>query len=92
MSFQMAALIKVTFQGADSSGGAVNISVPGVKVGDVVLSIHNASNPNVGEQGPSNTSVGLFLLQPVAVDDQIHQTGGFDRTATTFTAVLARFA
>lgn len=90
-TFQMAALIKVTFDGADSSGGVQNISVPGVKAGDVVLSIHRADNPNGGEFGPAN-STSPFALQPVLADDHIRQNGGFDLTAVTFTAVLLRFA
>ena len=89
-TFQMAALIKVTFQGADSTGGVVNISVPGVKAGDVVLSIHDPSNPSVGEQGPANGS--KFGLQPVLADDEIRQVYGLDLTGYTWTAILARFA
>jgi hypothetical protein len=77
MSFEMAALIKVTFVGNPSVG---NISVVGPKVGDYVLF--------VVESGGSNITSDFGAI--VTEDDTIPQAGaGID--GLNLTAVLARF-
>ena len=88
-TFQMGALIKVTFQGVDGSSGPspAIISVPGIKAGDVVVSVSHGGS----EMGPGGGPNHYIGDQPIPTDDQINQYGGNDWSALTFTAILVRF-
>lgn len=78
MSFSESALIKVTFNGGTDVNAVV--SVPGLKIGDIVLAIHSGA-------GTWNTE---FFYPLVTADDSLTQAASSDVTATTFTAVVAR--
>lgn len=73
-------LLTATFQGATGPG---NISVPGVKAGDVVLSV---SVPPLGLYFGAN-----FINTSVTADDEVPQTYGGDLSAYTFTVAFLRF-
>ncbi len=76
-TYSETALIKVTFNGGTGLG---SVSVPGVKVGDVVLAIHHGS-------GTWDTTT----FRPyVGTDDTFVQADPTDYSAITFTAVVAR--
>ena len=76
-------LLTANFQGADATSGPVNISVPGVKRGDVLLSY---SSPSLGTYPGSG-----YFYQTVQADDEIYQTAGGDQSSETFSVALMRF-
>lgn len=79
MSVTTSGLIHATFVG-DATGGAGHAaSVPGLKVGDILLA--NTANGNVYLSG--------WFEPVVTVDDEIQQVAA-DLSASTFSAVLFR--
>jgi len=78
MSLKVQDLILVSVQGINGPGA---ISVPGVRVGDVVLITTYSGNIILG--GSS------FLEAAVTVDDQIQQ-GSYNFSGTTFGIYLSR--
>lgn len=76
-TYSETALIKVTFSGINGAG---YVSVPGLKVGDVVLAAHNGALS-------LNTNWFFSLVDTV---DTIYQADSSDNTAKTFTVILAR--
>jgi len=78
-TYSETSLIKVTFNGRNGSG---YISVPGVKVGDILIAPINPPNP---------ISVGEF---PGICDtaDSIFQISEDDHTDRAFVGVMVRFA
>lgn len=81
-TFNITGLIKVTFQGANGSGSPVNISVPGLKVGDSVVRI-------VDTGGGDETSLCELV---VSTDGYIKQTFTGDASTTSLIGFLMRFA
>jgi hypothetical protein len=76
-TYSEAALAKITFNGNTTTG---YISVPGVKVGDMLVVAVNPPNP---------ASPGIF---PVIVDtaDSVYQITDEDFSAIVFTALIVR--
>lgn len=82
MSLVTSHVFHANFNGIDlsSSGGLPGpVSIPGLKVGDIVLAV---------VQGNSRDE-GLFAAM-VTTDDELEQTDFHDYTATTFKAVFFR--
>lgn len=77
MSFNSITTIKATFSGGTAAGA---ISVPGVKVGDVIVQIADAGD----------TARPGYFENMVSVDDEIQQFNSNDFSSITFTAVLVR--
>jgi hypothetical protein len=73
-----------SFQGANGTSGPVNISVPGTKVGDLLMAF---SAPGLG----TGAGPGAYFYATVQTDDTVWQTWGGDATAYTFKVVLMRF-
>lgn len=88
MTLQTFGIIRTSFQGVliDQNDPTNNlpraISVPGLKAGDIILSVHFSSG-NSGEQR------GGFPEQPIQTDDQITQQGG-DLSAFTYDITVLR--
>jgi hypothetical protein len=76
----------VTFHGATSGGGA--ISVPSLKVGDMVLFVGVTTQTDFAETN-SHAGQGPFEAF-ISVDDEIQQISGFDLSANSYAAVLYR--
>lgn len=73
------AIITLTFQGRNGAG---TISVPGVKVGDVmVMAAVSGTTPLTNEFWPL-----------ISTDDEVHQASAGDETGNTYTAVFVRQA
>lgn len=81
-TFAMASLIKVTLEGVDASSAPVDINVPGVKAGDIVLIVVQ----------PNGANVTTYFSQVAASDDHITQKNlDFSSSGVTFEAVITRF-
>lgn len=88
MSVTSLGLVHATFNGINGGGPSGPqggpVSVPGLKVGDVVLCIV----ASIGTGGPLNSS-----FEPIiSVDDEIQQTTPSDFSALAITSVLCRKA
>lgn len=84
MSVSLAAVGSASFLGRNGAG---SISVPGLKVGDMLLQVHTVGDPS-GTGDPYNEA-GTFEMT-VTVDDEIQQLGAYDRSALTHKLFFAR--
>lgn len=75
-------MIKVTFGGL-SAPFPQNVSAPGLKVGDVVLTVTSSTGLIVSGSGSASTE-GI-----ITVDDQIRVVGSLD-DVSPYTVILAR--
>ena len=81
-TFKYAALIKVTFTGANGSGSC---SAPGLEVGDILLG-------QVRDETTGNLLSALDFEQTITVADQFQQNSASNYSADTLHAVFARAA
>jgi len=77
-------LIKVTFYPGDASSSPINISVPGLKAGDIILEVIQVSNPS--------PEIGGSFDLVVEADNYITQLNSDYSGTTQFTAILCRFS
>lgn len=86
MSVTVTALVHAHFTGIDTTSGYmgpwVNVSVPGVKVGDFIIAITK-------QNGASDLVTNAFNLI-VASDDNVQQSNGIDLSANTYDMLLVR--
>ena len=91
MSIQTIGFIKTTFVGVDATGGPVNISVPGLKAGDIVIALYPIANTaGPFTSGDLSNSPPFSSNQPIQADDQFTQSVGADTSPVTFEIVVAR--
>jgi hypothetical protein len=82
------AIMTVTFTGANASSAPVAISVPDVKVGDIILRI--IENTSDGRGADPEGGNGSIFAWYVVTDGEILQQQS-DFSFTTLTAVILRF-